>query len=90
MSFGIAVLEFGWLLLITSMTVVCLPAIHAYWPDGGGWMWMALPSALSCTVSYYCTDLYDPRVVNEFKKFRAGADAGSPPTLSTRRLHHRS
>ncbi len=34
-------------------------------------MWMALPSALSCTVSYYCTDLYDPRVVNDFKEFRA-------------------
>jgi exopolysaccharide biosynthesis polyprenyl glycosylphosphotransferase len=71
MSIGIAVLEFGWLLLITSILIVCLPAVHAFWPDGGAWVWMALPSALSCTVSYYCTDLYDPRVVNDFKEFRA-------------------
>ncbi len=71
MSLGIAVLEFGWLLLIMSTVLVFLPAIHTYWPDGGGWVWMALPSALSCTVSFYCTDLYAPRIVNDFKEFRA-------------------
>ena len=70
MSLGIAVLEFACLLLITSTALVLPPAVHANWPDGGGWMWTALPTALSCTVSYYCTDIYDPRVVNEFREFR--------------------
>ncbi len=70
MSLGIAVLEFACLLLIASTALVFPPAVHANWPDGSGWMWMALPSALSCTVAYYCTDIYDSRIVNDFREFR--------------------
>jgi exopolysaccharide biosynthesis polyprenyl glycosylphosphotransferase len=71
MSLGIAVLEFGWLLLFTSGALVLLPALQVYKPHEYSWMWVALPSAACCAVSYYCADLYDPRIVNNFKEFRA-------------------
>jgi exopolysaccharide biosynthesis polyprenyl glycosylphosphotransferase len=71
MSIGIAVLEFGWLLLITSGLLVLLPALQVYGPHQYGWMWVALPSATCCAVAYYCSDLYDPRIINNFKEFRA-------------------
>ena len=71
MSLGIAVLEFGWLLLITTGALVLLPALPVRAPHEYGWMWVALPSAACCAVSYYCADLYDPRIVNNFKEFRA-------------------
>lgn len=71
MTLAIAVLELACLLLITSTALVFSPAVHANWPDQSGWMWIAVPSALSCTVSYYCTDIYDPWIVNDFREFRA-------------------
>jgi len=69
MSLGIAVLEFGWLLLITSAALIFLPTLPAHWPTGGELAWMALPSAFSCTLSYYYNDLYNPGVVKTFRDF---------------------
>jgi len=69
MSLGIAVLEFGWLLLITSAALVFLPTVPAHWPAGGELAWMALPSAFSCTLSYYYNDLYNPGIVKTFRDF---------------------
>jgi exopolysaccharide biosynthesis polyprenyl glycosylphosphotransferase len=69
MNLGIAVLEFGWLLLITSVALILLPSLPAHWPAGGELAWMALPSAFSCTLSYYYNDLYNPGVVKTFRDF---------------------
>src|SRR5438105_1317706 len=69
MSLGIAVLEFGWLLLITSAALVLLPTLPVHWPAGGELAWMALPSAFSCTLAYYYNDLYNPGVVKTFRDF---------------------
>jgi exopolysaccharide biosynthesis polyprenyl glycosylphosphotransferase len=71
MSLGIAVLEFGWLLLITSAALIFLPTLPAHWPAGGELAWMALPSACSCTLSYYYNDLYNPGIVKSFRDFCA-------------------
>jgi len=64
-------LEFGWLLLITSAALIFLPTVPAHWPVGGELAWMALPSAFSCTLSYYYNDLYNPGVVKTFRDFCA-------------------
>ena len=71
MSLGIAVLEFGWLLLITSAALIFLPTLPTHWPAGGELAWMALPSACSCTLSYYYNDLYNPGIVKSFRDFCA-------------------
>src|ERR1044072_8924671 len=69
MILGVAALESGWLYLVSCAVLFALA--NALFPHAG-YSWSgSLPPVVSCAIAYYYTDLYDHRIIGNFREYRS-------------------